>query len=194
MDTHHTWEWCTCPLPSKYNEVKEITTIFFTYEVETWRVPTTCVQSCFIQMSHSKVTVIGTCDHNNQANTRQVYPKYHLYLNQYDNNSLGSLHTVFHKCANTCEIHQSWEQDLTRVSLFPAGITLTSVTIVLGNTWFTISVCSLVSATVTVTVAADGSSFFGDTGTHSFSAILTAVWAAVPVVQHNGHLWKYLSH
>ena len=180
--------------PLNVTQVKYITTVFFTYEAETCCVPTTRVQSCLIQMSHSKVTVVETCDHNNHANTRQVYSKYDLYLNHYDNNSLGSLYTVFHKCANTCEIHQPWEQDLTQASLFPAGITLTSVTTVLGNTWFTISVCNLVSATVTVTVAADGSSFLGDTGTHSFSAILTVAWTTVPVAQHNKHLWKYLSH
>jgi hypothetical protein len=180
--------------PLNAKQFKEITTIFFTYKVETLCVPTTCVQSCLIQMSHSKVRVVETCDHNNHTNTRQVYPKYGLYLNQYDNNSLGSLYTVLHKCANTCEIHQPWEQDITQASLFPAGITLTSVTTVLGNTWLTISVCNLVSATVTVTVAADGSSFLGDTGTHSFSAILTVAWTTVPAAQHNGHLWKDLSH
>lgn len=68
--------------PLNVTQVKEITTVFFTYEVETCCVPTTCVQSCLIQMSHGKVTDVGTCDHNNQANTHQVYAKYDLYLNQ----------------------------------------------------------------------------------------------------------------
>jgi hypothetical protein len=84
--------------PLNVTQIKKITTVFFIYEDETCCVPTTCVQSCLIQMSHSKVTVVETCDHNNHANTCQVYPKYDLYLNQYDNNSLGSLYTVFHVC------------------------------------------------------------------------------------------------
>ena len=67
--------------PLNATQVKEITIIFFTYEVESCCVPTTYVQSYLIQMSHNKVTVIGTCDHNNQANAHQVYPKYDLYLN-----------------------------------------------------------------------------------------------------------------